>query len=113
MSMRLRLHPEALGDVQIQVRWEEGKVHARLEVLTPGAWEALEGGLPQLRATLAEQGVPVDGLQVDLREDQFGRTADRRGRSDRDGQAAGGREPRKSDAAGEEAPRTGRLDLSA
>ncbi len=69
MEVRLRLHPESLGEVRVQVRWEGGLVTARLEAATPAAHELLERGLPTLRTALQEQGVPLDRLQVGLRLD--------------------------------------------
>ena len=67
MEVRLRLHPESLGDVQVHVRWDRGLLTARLEAATPAARDALEGGLHLLRDALQEQGVPVDRLHVGLR----------------------------------------------
>lgn len=69
MEVRLQLHPEALGEVRVHVRWEGGILTARLEAATLAAREALQAGLQGLRDTLHEQGVPVERLQVDLRMD--------------------------------------------
>jgi flagellar hook-length control protein FliK len=66
MQVRMTLHPESLGEVMVQVRWERGVLTARLEAATPEARAALEGGLGSLRTALAEQGVPVERLQVGL-----------------------------------------------
>ncbi|HYL81157.1 MAG TPA: flagellar hook-length control protein FliK, partial [Candidatus Acidoferrum sp.] len=67
MEVRLRLHPESLGEVQVHVRWERGLLTARLEAATPAARDALEGGLHLLKSALQEQGVSIDRLQVGLR----------------------------------------------
>jgi hypothetical protein len=66
-EVRLRLHPESLGDVQVRVRWEGGVLTARLEASSPAARDALEAGLQTLRTVLQEQGVPMDTLQVGVR----------------------------------------------
>jgi flagellar hook-length control protein FliK len=70
MEVSLRLHPESLGEVRVQVRWEGGVLSARLEAATPAARDALEGGAHTLRATLQDQGIPVErilvGIQMDL-----------------------------------------------
>jgi len=66
MQVRLTLHPESLGEVMVQVRWERGILTARLDAATPEARAALEGGLGSLRTALAEQGVAVERLQVGL-----------------------------------------------
>jgi flagellar hook-length control protein FliK len=72
VEVRLRLHPESLGDVQVEVRWKGGQLTARLEAATATARDALEAGLPALRTALREQGVEVDHLQVGLRLDLEG-----------------------------------------
>lgn len=69
VEVRLRLHPESLGDVQVQVRWERGVLTARLEAATPAARDVLAGGLETLRMALQDQGVAVDRLQVAVRLD--------------------------------------------
>jgi hypothetical protein len=69
MEVRLRLHPEAFGEVQVEVRWEGGVLSARLEAATPAARDALEGGAGALRAVLQDQGIPVERLSVGLRMD--------------------------------------------
>jgi flagellar hook-length control protein FliK len=69
MEVRLRLHPESLGEVRVQVRWEGGMVSARLEATTPAARETLEGGAQALRAALQDQGIPVERLSVGIRMD--------------------------------------------
>ena len=70
MEVSLRLHPESLGEVRVQVRWEGGALSARLEAATPAARDALESGAHTLRATLQDQGIPVEriyvGIQMDL-----------------------------------------------
>ena len=69
VEVRLLLHPESLGDVQVQVRWERGVLTARLEAATPAARDVLAGGLETLRTALQDQRVPVDRLQVAVRLD--------------------------------------------
>ena len=70
MEVSLQLHPESLGEVRVQVRWEGGTLSARLEAATPAARDALEGGVQALRSALQEQGIPVErllvGIQMDL-----------------------------------------------
>jgi len=64
LEVGFTLHPESLGEVRVRVRWIEGALTARLEAASPAAREALASGLPALRSTLEEQGLPVGGLQV-------------------------------------------------
>jgi flagellar hook-length control protein FliK len=65
----LRLHPESLGEVRVQVRWEGGALSARIEAVTPLAREALESGSHHLRAALEDQGIPVERLSIGMRMD--------------------------------------------
>jgi flagellar hook-length control protein FliK len=69
MEVRLRLHPESLGEVRVAVRWEGGLLSARLEAATPAARDALESGSEALRASLQEQGIPLDRLSIAVRTD--------------------------------------------
>jgi flagellar hook-length control protein FliK len=69
IEVRLHLHPESLGEVRVQVRWESGTLSARLEAATPAARDALESGAPALRATLQDYGIPVERLSVNVRMD--------------------------------------------
>jgi flagellar hook-length control protein FliK len=69
MEVRLRLHPDSLGEVRVAVRWEGGLLSARLEAATPAARDALEGGTEALRASLQEQGISLDRLSIAVRTD--------------------------------------------
>jgi hypothetical protein len=69
LEVRVRLHPEALGEVSVQIRWEGGVLSARLEAATPAARDALENGAHSLRAALQEQGIPVERFTVGVRLD--------------------------------------------
>ena len=77
MEVHLRLYPESLGEVRVQVRWEGGTLSARLEAATPAARDALESGAPALRAALQEHGIPLDRLSVNLRMDSDARSPHR------------------------------------
>jgi flagellar hook-length control protein FliK len=77
VEVQVRLHPEALGDVRVTVRWDGGVLSASLDVNTLAARDALQGSLQSLRATLHEQGVPVERLDVNLRMDLNGGARER------------------------------------
>jgi flagellar hook-length control protein FliK len=64
--MQLRLQPAELGNVQIDVTMRDGMLSARLEAQSPGTHQLLVDNLPQLKESLAQQGVQVDRLEVDL-----------------------------------------------
>ncbi|MFQ6112350.1 MAG: flagellar hook-length control protein FliK, partial [Nitrospinota bacterium] len=65
-EVSLRLEPETLGVVRIQMRLEEGVLSARLMAESHAVKEALEAGLPRLRETLAQQGLSLEHLRVDV-----------------------------------------------
>ena len=77
LHVRLRLHPESLGEVRVEVRWEGGVLSARLEAATPAARESLESGAQGLRTALQEHGIPVERLSVGIRMDLQTRSHDR------------------------------------
>jgi len=113
MQVRLTLHPESLGEVMVQVRWERGVLTARLDAATPDARAALEGGLASLRTALAEQGVSVERLQVGL---QLGPDAQAQRHASADREAPPPRSPQEDAAASVAAPApesmgTSRLDV--
>ena len=60
----IRLHPEELGALQINVRMQQE--HAQLHIVSdhPHVRQALEAALPQLRAALAESGVQLGQTNV-------------------------------------------------
>jgi len=74
-SVRLRLRPEELGQVDIQLsRDSAGKVSAQVVVEREAARTALAQSLPQLRETLERAGVSVDRLNVSSDASSFAGT---------------------------------------
>jgi flagellar hook-length control protein FliK len=65
-SINLRLHPEHLGSVSMQVRLEGRSLSARLSTETAAARDAIMKDLPALRQRLADQGFDVTKFQVDV-----------------------------------------------
>jgi hypothetical protein len=71
-SVRLRLRPEELGQVDIQLsRDSAGKVSAQVVVERDSARAALSQSLPQLRETLERAGLQVDRLNVSSDSSSF------------------------------------------
>lgn len=60
----LRLQPDTLGTVRLQLRTIENHLAARVVVQTEGARHAVEGNLPELQRTLAEAGLVIDRFEV-------------------------------------------------
>ncbi|MDX1927651.1 MAG: flagellar hook-length control protein FliK [Pirellulaceae bacterium] len=65
-SINLRLHPEHLGSVSVQVRLEGRSLSARLSTETSAARDAIMQDLPALRQRLADQGFDVTKFQVEV-----------------------------------------------
>jgi flagellar hook-length control protein FliK len=70
--VQLRLHPQALGELVIEVSWKESGIVASIKAQSHITGELLAGDLGRLKTALGEQGIPVSGLGVqvgvDLRE---------------------------------------------
>lgn len=63
-EMRMQLKPENLGEVQMKVVVEDGKLNAHFLTSTTTAKEALEANVQQLKQSLQEQGVRVEKIAV-------------------------------------------------
>lgn len=63
-EMRIRLDPPSLGEMQVTVRVDEGRVQAQIDVSQPAVRVALETSVPQLRQTLADHGIEVHRIDV-------------------------------------------------
>ncbi|WP_142827585.1 flagellar hook-length control protein FliK [Planococcus soli] len=64
MKMRVNIFPEHLGHLEILLTSVNGKLAAQIMASTPMAKEALELQLNQLRASLVQQGVAVEKIEV-------------------------------------------------
>jgi flagellar hook-length control protein FliK len=60
----LRLRPETLGPVKIELSMNEGALSARIEAATPAARELLDASMDQLRAALEARGLVVQEMNV-------------------------------------------------
>lgn len=64
-SARLKLHPEHLGELDVEIRMDDGTAQVWFGTTTTQAREAIEGSLPRLRELFAEQGIQLTRTQVD------------------------------------------------
>ena len=78
-EMRLSLKPETLGDVNIKLTVTAGTVTAHVLADTPEVRDALVAAQPQLTKSLADAGLKLDGLTVDLSGNGFAGFAGRDG----------------------------------
>lgn len=89
-SAVIQLSPPELGWITVQIRMEEDKLRTLVRAERPEALDALTRHLPELRATLQQQGIQVNDIQLELglgprgesREDQQQRPSRRAFRHD-------------------------------
>lgn len=60
----IRLHPEELGSLHIQLDMQDGKIHMTLGALHSAVKGVLESAVPHLRISLAEQGIDLQSVHV-------------------------------------------------
>jgi hypothetical protein len=65
-ALRMLLHPDNLGTVQVDIAADHLDVHTRLLVEHPGVKEVLEASLHKLRDALQAQGLQVQALNVSV-----------------------------------------------
>jgi hypothetical protein len=63
-EVRIRLEPESLGEVVVNMRMENGKLQAQIDVSQAGVKGVLDGNLGQLRQSLSARGIEVQRLDV-------------------------------------------------
>ncbi len=98
-EMRLTLKPESLGEVLLQVRMEEGKMQAQIEVAQPAVKAAVEGQMADLRQALSARGIEVQNITV-LTSGQSATLGERRGNSTGRFKQKGGRRAEAADPEG-------------
>ncbi|QEG42737.1 flagellar hook-length control protein FliK [Roseimaritima ulvae] len=69
-QVRIRLHPEELGGVQLQLNMQGQRMSGRVVTETEAARSILTQHLPELRQRLADQGMQVERLEVQLEGEQ-------------------------------------------
>lgn len=60
----IRLHPEELGSLHIQLAMQKGKMHLNVAVMHSMVKSVLESALPHLRTSLIEQGIALQDMNV-------------------------------------------------
>lgn len=64
-EVRVKLHPEGLGEVQLKVLLENGRVNVEMLAESVEARKMIESNLPDLKNNLSAQNIQVDLLKVD------------------------------------------------
>ncbi|MDY6848823.1 MAG: flagellar hook-length control protein FliK, partial [Thermodesulfobacteriota bacterium] len=65
-QMTLRLHPEELGELRLELVMEKGGIKAHIQAQTAQVQEVLERHMPRLREAFAQQGLQLDDVEVSL-----------------------------------------------
>lgn len=65
-EVKVVMNPEGLGQVQLKVLVEDGKVNVQMAAETKEAKNAIESSLPELRSSLAAHKLSVDHVKVDI-----------------------------------------------
>ncbi len=68
---RIKLEPEMLGKIDVQLKVINDQFVARMQVDNPIAKQVVEANLPQLRETLQSQGIKVESIMVNLAGDGY------------------------------------------
>lgn len=96
----LRLSPEALGEVRVELRVSEGAVTAEVIASDEVARALLEAGANELRSALEARGLRVERLEISRAEPEAG-PEDQRGEGRGGDEAAGGGEESSAWAGGD------------
>lgn len=70
-SIQMRLHPENLGNLQLQVKAKEGIITAQITTENESVRQVLEAQVVQLREKLEGAGVRVDAVEVMVASHEF------------------------------------------
>ncbi|MFT5373316.1 MAG: flagellar hook-length control protein FliK [Candidatus Latescibacterota bacterium] len=112
-EMRLQLQPADLGEIELRVRTTEAMVRGEMLVQNPEVKQLLDQHMDRLRAALAEEGLELQGFNVDVGDQsRFARDGEGEQEGSRQRQGAGngieGAESTAEDAVAAASPR--RLD---
>lgn len=89
-TAELRLNPDDIGPVTVKINITESRAEINFAVTSPEAKAAIQNALPQLRESLAAQGLELGGASVDQRApDAFPAPQNASGRPGNGGSAEG------------------------
>lgn len=64
IKMTMRLFPENLGQIRIEIMQQDGVLQARILATTPAGKELLDSNLNQLKSTLVAQNIQMDRVDI-------------------------------------------------
>ena len=65
-EVKVEMSPEGLGQVHMKMAIHDGKVNLQMATETPEAKQAIEGGMADLKSSLAAHKLSVDHVKVDV-----------------------------------------------
>ena len=65
-TVNLRLHPQELGELRMEIKVEQDNIKAHIIAQTPHAQEMIDRHLPRLREALEQQGLHLAQVEVTL-----------------------------------------------
>lgn len=65
-SIRLKLHPQELGELRMEIEVKQDNIKAHITTQNPQAQEALDRHLPRLREALAQQGLELAQVEISV-----------------------------------------------
>ncbi len=75
-SLEIRLTPEHLGKVNVQIQENNGVITAKFQTENQVSKEAIESNIIQFKETLREQGLKIDSIEVTVSDFSFNKDAD-------------------------------------
>lgn len=63
-TVNLRLHPQELGELRMEIKVEQDNIKAHIIAQNPQAQEMIDRHLPRLREALAQQGLHLQQIEV-------------------------------------------------
>ncbi len=71
-TVSLKLHPEELGELKLQIHIERDNIKAHIVTENPQVQEILERQIPKLREALAQHGYHLDNMEVTVAAEDNG-----------------------------------------
>lgn len=94
-QMEIQLHPQSLGNINIQIASREGVISAQITAQNESVKAVIESQVMQLKENLNEQGLKVEAVEVTVASHQFERSMDQKNRQDTTGEESKKKSPRK------------------
>ena len=63
-SVNLKLHPQELGELRMEIKVENDNVKAHIITQSPHAQEMIDRHMPKLREAMAQQGLHLDQVEI-------------------------------------------------